>query len=552
MNGFLANVFASVAGAIDALDCHDSQRELLHASTERVRSAFFRQPVGNPLGVMGLVAAAWKRAMDRQAVHVGASCLLYICSLDLFDDVEDDDLDGTPHERVGVAIAVNDATTLFALALDQLRAAVELEHDRDQAHEYLRLFNRVALSAGAGQHLDLLGSSGALDPDAVLAMQQAKTSSMGLVAECGALLGRCDHDTCVLYRQVGERLALVVQIVDDLRDIFGKDVSPDLATNKITYPIACFRERGSVAERERFDTLLAKLPESLPAIRELFYEAGVVERCAVTLERFRRDIHHAIVATGNASAHHRLLLSVVDGLVSAIYEPDPIARSAPLWQPRGGWHDLVRAECDRFVARLRPLGLPDPPRLEPWHLPHYLYEPGRNVIYYPDLEELGEQVLPFQAQLLGTDDPEEVRQVMCAQLPTVVAHEMFHFWRSAAGRLTRDCWHEEHVANRLAVGYARRFCPRTLESALEIARGVRERFPQLLDANARAVLERCVSYSADRGYEMETLQTAVVHLEMVSRLAAEAADFSSDLESLVDSRGMAPPAFCRSETAVAW
>jgi geranylgeranyl pyrophosphate synthase len=547
MSDPFSSTCTAVAEAIRRLDCHPSQRALLEASTERLAAACRSNPLSNPLSLAGLIVAGWNREWDRQASEVGAFCLLYIGSLDLFDDVQDDDLDGKPHQDAGAPIAINSALTLLFLALDALRRAIELEPEAPAQAEYLALFNRVSLAAATGQHVDLLGEAGSLSPDDVLAMQQAKTSSVALVAECGALLARCGEENRARYRVVGESLAQLVQIVDDLRDIFGKEVSPDLATNRITYPIACFRERANLAELKRFDALVTELPGSLPQIRELLYEAGVVEDCAVTLERLRRDIHHAIVETGNTSGHHRLLLSVVDGLVSAIYEPDPIAESAPLWQPRGGWHDLVRAERDRFVARMRPLGLPDPPRFEPWHLPQYLYEPDKNVIYYPDLEELGEQILPFQAELLGTDDLEELREIISAQLPVVLAHEMFHFWRNATGRLTYDSWHEEYAANRLAVGYAQRFCPRTLQSALELARRVRERFPQLLDAHADATLERCASYRTDGGYGMEMLQTAVVHLEMVTRLAAEAPDFQQDLQNLVAREARSPLALPRQD-----
>jgi geranylgeranyl pyrophosphate synthase len=538
MTEVLSSSCAAVAEAIRSLDCHPSQRALLEASTERLVAACLRSPLSNPLSLAASIAAAWNREWDQQASEIGAFCLLYVGSLDLFDDVQDDDLGGTPYQDVGAPIAINSALTLLFLALDALRRAIELEPEPSVQAEYLALFNRVSLAAATGQHVDLLGEAGVVSPDDVLAMQQAKTSSVALVAECGALLARCGAENRKRYRVVGESLAQLVQIVDDLRDIFGKDVSPDLATAKITYPIACFRVRGSHEKLERFDALVAALPDSLPRIRDLMYEVGVVEDCAVMLERLRRDIHHAVVATSNTSAHHRLLLSVVDGLVSTVYDPDPIAGSAPLWQPRGGWHDVVRAELERFVVRTRPLGLPEPPRLEPWHLPHYLYESTRNVVYYPDLEELGDQILPFQAELLGTRDLEEVWKIMCDQLPAVLAHEMFHFWRNAAGRLTRDSWHEEYAANRLAVGYAQRFCPASLQGALDLARRTRERFPHLLDAEALAILKRCASYQADAGYGMEMLQTAVVHLEMVTRLADELRDFEADLEALVQSPGI--------------
>ena len=533
MQDFLSHTCARVTQAIRALDCHPSQRALLQATTHRLEAACLREPLHDPLSLAGLVAAAWGRGLDRQASEVGAFCLLYVGALDLFDDVQDDDLAGKPHQDAGAPIAINSAITLLFLALDALRRAIELESDEARQLEYLRLFNRVSLTAATGQHVDLMGAAGAQSPDEVLAMQQAKTSSVALVAECGALLGRCDDAARCQYRLLGERLALVVQIVDDLRDIFGKDTSPDLLTGKITYPIACFLADASNEERERFDELVGQLPGSLGELRELLYDAGVVEQCALTLERFRREIHQAVVATGNTSAHHRTLLAVVDDLAGSIYEPDAIAESVHLWQPCGGWHDRVREARERFVARMRPFGLPTPPQVEPWHLPHYLYVPDRYVIRYPDLEELGAAILPLQAELLGTTDLGEVTRIMEQQLPLVFAHEMFHFWRHAAGRLTDDSWHEEYAANRLAVGYAQRFCPDALARGLALAQGVRERFPGALDARAEAILRGCVTYRCGAGYDMDMKQAATVHMEMIRRLAAGCPDFGSDLDDLL-------------------
>lgn len=533
MSLFLTDTCATVARSLDRLDCHPSQRALLRATTDRLEAALHRHPEANPLSLAAIIAAAWGRPLDRQASEVGAFCLCYLASLDLFDDVQDDDLAGKPHQEAGPPLAINTALTLLFLALQALRRAMELEREPTLRLEYLRLFNRVSLSAAAGQHLDLLGEAGAFSPDEVLDMQRGKTSSVALIAECGALLARRDEEDRARYRRVGERLALIVQIVDDLRDIFGKEVSPDLLTSKITYPIACFLEEASPAELARFRELVSELPGSMRRIRQLLYDAGVVERCAMTLERLREELHGTIVQTGNPSAHHRLLLTVVDGLVGTVYEPDPIAVSAHLWRPRGGWHDRVRSEFDAFIACATPLGLPTPPRLAPWHLPHYLYEPSGRTIYYPDLEELSAEILPFQGALLGTGDLDAVKQIMSEQLPVVLAHEMFHFWRSAAGRLTSDSWHEEYVANRLAVGYAQEHCPAALASALELARRVSVRFPLALDDRARAVLLRCAEYVEDGGYGMDMLQTATVQLEMVTRLAAARPVFAADCEQLL-------------------
>ena len=50
------------------------------------------------------------------------------------------------------------------------------------------------------------------------------------------LFSDCNIDVVEKYRDVVGKIVLLVQIVDDLSDIYGKKISPDLMTNKITYP----------------------------------------------------------------------------------------------------------------------------------------------------------------------------------------------------------------------------------------------------------------------------------------------------------------------------
>jgi hypothetical protein len=385
------------------------------------------------------------------------------------------------------------------------------------------------LLAASGQHLDLLGHQGTTSPEQVLAMQRAKTSSVALVAECGALLGGCSEENRARYRTIGEKLTLVVQIVDDLRDIYGKDNSPDLSTGKMTYPLACFLEKTSKAEQETLVGLVEELPESLPTLRKLLLQQGVVADCAVTVDRLRAEIHHEMARTENQAAEQRLLLSVVDNLAASLYETQPVAETAHLWRPTGEFNDQVRRAWSELISRLAPLGLSDPPTITPWHLPHYMYEPSCRTIHYPDLDGLPDEILPFQAELLATRDEEAITQTLTNQMPAVLAHEMFHFWRDATGRLTEDSWHEEYVANRLAVGYLRLYAPDLLQAAQRIARSVVARFSTLIDHPAEQILDRCQSPGPASGYEMDMKKVAIVQLEMVLRLAEQQPDLVADV-----------------------
>jgi geranylgeranyl pyrophosphate synthase len=519
---------------IRAPELHPSQQDLLRRVV-RSQPARAADPWANPVALPYLIARAWGRDPDEQTVHIGAFCLLYALSADLFDDVQDHDLAGKPHEGVGVPRAVNDALTLLFLALKALHRAIELEPNVARRLEYSRVLDRATLLASGAQHCDLAGVHRGGTRADVLAMQQAKTSSAGLFTELGALLGGCDAPDRVRYRRMGECLALIVQICDDLRDVYGKAVSPDLANATSTYPLACLRERASVADQRRFEELRQDLPRSLPEIRQLFYDAGVVQDSAQAMEQFREEIHELVMATGNHSGYHRVLLEVIDGLASAVFVPPRLEISASVVAPEGGWHDQVRCELAAFIRRMQPFCPPPAPGLRPWHLPQWMFRADEQVVFYPDLEDLAAEVLPFQQMLLGISDPSEAERMVRRQLPVILAHEMFHCWRNASGRLTGDHWHEEWVANRLAVAYAHEHCPDVLDLGLGIASRVAERLSEALDAVAASILDSCHEDRSTerRGYGMGLTQTAVVSLEMVRRLAATPPCLSTTVQELL-------------------
>jgi geranylgeranyl pyrophosphate synthase len=542
MIGFLRRVENHVDQAVFSGRFDASQRELLLASAAQYRPRTHRNPLGDPLAVFYLIARAHRDELDQQAVELASFCQFYLLALDLLDDVQDSDLSGKPHAGVGAAMAVNDALTLLFLGLSALERCMRLEKSPQRRMLYLKIVNRVALTTGRGQHLDLLGENGARTPDEVLAMQREKTASVTLICECAALYSAVSDEEREHYRVLGENLSMLVQVLDDVRDVYGKRRSPDLETGKITYPLACFLEAASPAQRECLAALKQGLPASLGDIRRLFYATGTLRRVARSMDCFRRAVHHelALLGVGDEAATHRVLLLVVDQLVEVIYTPKPVAETAALRAPSFGWHAHVRRLAAELHRRLRPFGAPATPPLVPWHQPQWLYDPQRNVIFYPDIEGLPEETLPFQAALLGEPDLEKVAQLMWRQAPAVVAHELFHHFRDTLGQLSHDMWHEELVANTLAVAYVARYEPAALSGGVELATRVLERPEHQLSEPALGILNRLLAAEHETepgsGYQLDMHQTALVHLAMVRELAKSPEDLEHALARVLGAR----------------
>jgi len=521
LESYLQSVGERLSQLVEDPLFHPTQRALLRETVALYRKYAGRSPLGDPLSVVRLVAMASGRAADEQAVHVGAFCALYLLAADLLDDVQDEDLGGKPHAEAGPALASNDAVTLLFLGLRELTRALELEPDAERRLEYLRLVHRVSLSAVAGQHVDLLGDQAAGTPEDVLQMAAAKTSSLALLLECGALLGRCSEEERRRYGRFGETLAAYVQVRDDVRDVFGKARSPDLETGKLTYLIACFRQVAGDADQVRFDELTAQLPASLTELRELLYRSGAVQASAATMERLRGELHGLLAETRNAHGAHRVLLELVDSIAATVYEPASLPCSEFIRRPQHGWHAMVRETAEQIRGALAPYDPPPLPTLQPWSQPHWMYAAGTETLYYPDLEDLSAELLPWQAHLLGEEDLEVVRGMMVGQLPAVVAHELTHHWRDVSGKMSRDHWHEEWVANSVAVALMAEQFPAVSRMSRRIAeRGLALHW-RAVPAACEEVLERCRSRGGDSasGYGMDALATALTTLEMVRRLS---------------------------------
>ena len=534
LKSFIESVYQRVEIAIKNPQFDLSQQQLLRATLNTCYQKALHNPQGDVLAIFYLIVKAWRDEFGEQAEQLGVFCLLYILALDLFDDVQDEDLAGKSHEQAGAAIAINNALTLFVLSLKALHEAIQLEPDKAYCFEYLNLFHRVALLASSGQHKDLMGAAGALSPDSVLAMQQAKTSSLSLVAECAALFARCGEENIQRYRCLSEQMCQLLQVVDDTRDIFGKRFSPDLATKKITYPLACFLDLASVDQKAQYEKLVANLPGSLKGIRALLYSSGAIKRCAETIERLRLSIHDQLAATGNTCAAHRTLLHIVDTLAGSLYVTPAIESSRSIVQPEGLWHQQVRELALEFTTNLKAFNPPSIPSLLPWHLPQWMYDPKRQVIYYPDLEGQPEEVVPLQAALMQTDDLETVRSQLVAQAPVIMAHEFFHYWRDFSGNLTGDSWFEEWAANRLAIAYVKIYYPHLIAETLALANQVLELYPSPMSQRAQQILETFFvpGYTArenSTSYEVDLTEIALIQLAMCQRLYAE----ESSLEQVV-------------------
>lgn len=522
---FIRRVHSACLARVDQGPFPSDQKHLLRSSVERLAATSSAQDWGQPLGLFYAIYRVCGAEQDDVAALLAQFSALYIASADLFDDVQDDDLKGKPHEHVGPAIATNSALALLTLALDALGEASELELRPDRVLSYLRVFNRTSLVAVGAQHRDLLGFGGARTTREVEEMHRGKTSSLALLCEVAAWAGGASPAIVAAYYRLGESLAAAVQVIDDVRDLVAKEESVDLLTGKSTYPLACFYESVKAAHKVELAELLAHSPIDLDAVRSLLETHGAFDRCAEAVERHRQTIFELLeftqreTQTGHdASGHRRLLAEIVDHLVSALYEPPPVSRSAP--DQSGPFCAAVNEQAQMFVDRLRAHGMLSMPMLRPWHLPSFLYVPDQQTIYFSDVDALPEEVADLHSRVQMVS-PTAALETVRNCLPFVMAHELTHAFRDQLGLLGQDAWHEEFVANRVAFAYVKQYHPEVSRAVLASSRQILRAQPagQQRELQERIVIDCVTPHASARDYDCTPEQAARVHAAMVLRIS---------------------------------
>jgi len=523
LHAFVTQVHNDCRAALGGERFCSAQRSLLEVTIDRLFRAADPGDWGQPLGLFYAIYRICGDHEDDVALALGRFAAFYIASADLFDDVQDEDLAGKPHEQAGPAIATNSALTLLTLALDAVGQASVLERRDDRKLRYLRLFNRVSLIAVAAQHQDLMGAEGAQTRAEVEHMHRGKTSSIALVCECAALAGGADQTTSERFYQLGEELAAAVQVIDDIRDLVAKDQSVDLLTGKSTYPLACFHETADPAHKAQLTALLAQDPVDLNAVRELLEIAGAFNECAAAVEQHRQRILDILDPSSSVEGaalgpHERLILEIVEHLVAALYDPPRRPSSRP---PACGTFSVSVERASReFFSDMKSWGFSHLPLFIPWHLPTFLYVPDQGVVYFSDVDHLPEEVLPFHCQLQQLSKP-ETKAVIEQSAPFLVAHELTHAWRDALGLLGSNAWHEEFIANQVAFAYVLDKSPEVAEAIVSSARRLLARDVDEENSIQRRALVAGAMRPSQKvaDYDCSPQEAALIHAEMLVQIA---------------------------------
>lgn len=161
------------------------------------------------------------------------------------DDIEDgsDLRHGRPTiwKKHGLALALNAGDYLLGVCFRSVHAATRAENEP----LFLDIFDEMYKKVTFGQHLDIsYENQSSVTTADYLGMISGKTAALLRGAlQLGAIAARSDAATIRAIRDAGKKVGIAFQLQDDLLGIwgkvddFGKSVSSDIMTKKMTFPI---------------------------------------------------------------------------------------------------------------------------------------------------------------------------------------------------------------------------------------------------------------------------------------------------------------------------
>lgn len=151
--------------------------------------------------------------------------ILWYCASELLDEAEDSVL--VPCETF--KIDLNVSTGLLFSTSQVLARLPDYGHSYRTANIVNRECQRLLLQVCAGQHLDLIARKPTLGKTWEIATKKSGIF-LSTITWAAARLLTDDLQITTAFRKIGEHLGILMQICDDLVDIWGGNLISDLAT----------------------------------------------------------------------------------------------------------------------------------------------------------------------------------------------------------------------------------------------------------------------------------------------------------------------------------
>ena len=231
------------------------------------------------------------RAVGGDAARVVPVVTAVACchiSIVLVDDILDDDPKGV-YRRVGTGAAANFGLAFQSVAYRLVQqAALEMEWDTAVQQQILATITQLNLQTAYGQHLDI--QKNASEEHYWDTVEAKSTPYYGAGFYLGALAGGASNQLADQLQQFGQLIGKIIQVSDDLADVYQIPASPDWqrGTGNLAILYARLAEHPN---RARFEQILDQTDQSamLEEAQQILLQSGAVSYCVYHLLQLARE-----------------------------------------------------------------------------------------------------------------------------------------------------------------------------------------------------------------------------------------------------------------------
>jgi geranylgeranyl pyrophosphate synthase len=236
---------------------------------------------------MRISEAVGGTATDALSGAAALACMQ--ASIRLVDDMLDNDPRGDYH-HLGHGAAANLALALQAVAF-RIMAMAELSDERRTA--VTAALAQAAQITAYGQQLDIQNLDGEANYWKVT--QTKSTPYYGLCYKIGAILGGASLETAEVFYELGANSGEIVQLEDDLTDVFETPANSDWLEGRNNLLIL-YARTADHPYRQHFCDLLPNVhcPDILQEAQQILLNCGAVSYCLYHLIRCYQTALHLL------------------------------------------------------------------------------------------------------------------------------------------------------------------------------------------------------------------------------------------------------------------
>jgi len=323
---FIAEVASRLQREIEALissiEVEDSFKALIRYPLKESGRPL-SSPVESCIPMLPLLVCNSICGKYEQALPVTAAVGFLQTAGDIFDDIEDDDLEKSTSLTHSRPEAINIATVLLLLSQLALTKLKEANVDSDTAISIIEEASKYGITACHGQHLDIgLKDIPNLSEENYLKTISSKSASqIECACRIGAMLATKDDEIINIYALFGHNLGMASQLANDIHGITkAKKGKSDIAKRAITLPVIYALANAQGEERNILDLVYEKKKTVSDLIEsnviELLFNIGAIHYTIVTMEVYRQKALSVLKKLGKFGVNTEELTDLLQSLKS--------------------------------------------------------------------------------------------------------------------------------------------------------------------------------------------------------------------------------------------